>query len=115
MSIEAIKTIQQQLLNGGKMKVWSWGAHAFKGLLPHNISSVEGPTLQFAVNGRHFKGHVRIELDEGADLYNIHFGRWGSNYKQQWKHISSTKGIFAENLTETLDRLIEYTPLYGKN
>jgi hypothetical protein len=97
------------------MKVGSWRVHVFRGLLPNNISSVEGPTLQFAVDGRHFKGHVRVQLDEGADLYNIHYGNLESRYKDKWKNISSTKGVFAEDITDVIDQVVEYMPLYKKN
>ena len=97
------------------MKVWSWGAHAFTGFLPKNIPSIKKPTLQFAVNGHHFKGNIRIELDEGADLYNIHFGKYGSRHENGWKNISSIERIYADEITEVIDQMVEYIPLYKSN
>lgn len=109
-----VKEIQRQLFVS-KYKVMSWGAHAWKSILPLNGWGVKGATLQFKVEGRHFKGHVRIELNEGNDTYNVHFGRFGRQYanSKMWLNLETFTGIYCDTMAELIDHKVEYVPIYG--
>ncbi len=99
----SVKTIHAQLLGSAKMKVWSWGAHAWM--------QMDTLTLQFKVQGHHFSGHVRIAYDEGDDLYNIHFGHWRN---RQWKNIETIEGVYCDQMVDVIDRKVEYVAEYGR-
>jgi hypothetical protein len=96
MSSEIVKTIYQQLMTLGKIIVWSWGAH--------NWTEINPTTLQFTVDGALFSGHVRIEYDEGLDLYNIHYGFFVLG---KWVNIKTEEGIYFDMLIEQIDVFVE--------
>ena len=98
-----VQTIRSQLMASDAQKVWSWGAHAW--------AQIDDLTLQFKVQGHHFKGHVRIVYDEGDDLYIIQFGHW-RNY--QWKNIESIDGVYCDMMVDIIDQRVEYIPAYGR-
>lgn len=88
-------TIREQLFAFGKMKVWSWGAHAWVG--GENF-------LQFKVQGHHFKGIVKITLNS-MDLYDIEFIKAG-------KVIHEVNGIYFDQMTDIIDEYVEKIPGY---
>lgn len=59
--------------------------------------------LQFRVNGRKFKGVVRVELN-GNDYYDIQFF---IKEKGEWVYKTMCADVDCESLLSTLDRLIE--------
>ena len=60
-----------------------------------------GNGLQFKTSGLvRWKGYVHVELDAGADLYNITFFRVRKHQRVVDKHI---EGVFAEDLVELID------------
>lgn len=62
-------TIKKQLVEGGYVKLLSWGIHNWSwGVTEDNHE----PTLMFEVDGRYFKGSVRI-VYEPMDYYRIEF------------------------------------------
>jgi len=93
------KTTMSQLYAGGRDKVWSWGANSFTNY---------GDGLRFTVQGNHFNGHIYIVLN-GADLYDIYY----CSNRGTIKMIDSD--IFCEDLTDVIDRKVEYIPKYGNN
>jgi hypothetical protein len=101
MDYTIVKTIREQLLTLGRIKVWSWGAHAWR--------AVDESTLQFKVQGHHFKGHVRVEYDFGMDVYHVHFGRWRNG---QWQHRHTIEEVYVDELVHVIDHTVEYIPYY---
>lgn len=97
-----VKTIQIQLLSMGRMKIWSWGAHAW--------TKIDENTLQFKVQGHHFKGHVRIEYIVGYDLYSIHFGHWKNN---RWNNLETIEDVFFDQMLDLIDLRVEYIAEYN--
>ena len=101
--------IKNQLFNTSVTKIWSWGAHGW--------AAPEKNTLAFKVNAHHFKGIVCITLDEGHDLYEIHFF---DNYsfpsfaknKKPSKQFQPMIGVFCDQLVELIDDNIERVPAY---
>jgi hypothetical protein len=101
--------IKQQLFSNDRMKVWSWGAHDWFAL-SYN-------TLCFKVNAHHFKGVISIALDEGQDLYDIHFF---DNYRKSSfiktpkpsQQIQPMTGIFCDQMVELIDDHIERIAAY---
>lgn len=73
------------------MVVWSWGFH-------QPISLENG--LQFRVQGRLFKGIVRIEYNEGLDLFDVSFIKSG-------KIIEAIEGVYLDTLVNTIDYYVE--------
>lgn len=96
-----IKIIHSQLFATGAMKAFSWGAHAW--------CAIDEYTLQFKVQGRHFKGHVRIAYNINDDLYEIHFGHW---HNQQWGNLESISGVYCDQMTNFIDEKVEYVSEY---
>ena len=91
------QTTISQLYAGGKAIVWSWGAN--------NWINIQNKALRFTVKGNHFKGHIYIFLN-GLDLYDIYYCSNRGTIK-----IIDTD-IFCEDLTEVIDRKIEYISDY---
>lgn len=98
-----VKTIRSQLYASGQMMVWSWGAHDWM--------AMDENTLQFKVQGHHFKGHVRIAYDEGDDLYNIHFGHWKS---RQWHNLSTIDAVYCDEMVYLIDDKVERIDQYKR-
>lgn len=96
-----VKEIYGQLTKMYPQKVMSWGAHKFQ--------YVNETTIQFSVNGHHFKGQIRIELDCGMDLYNIHYGHF-KNFS--WQNIETQEGIYMDQVHELIDKKIEWIEQY---
>jgi hypothetical protein len=91
-SVEVAKTIQQQLFAFGKMKVWSWGAHAWTAIK-------DG--LAFKVQGFKFKGVVQITLTP-FDTYKIEFIK-------AKKVVQEFTDVYFDELTNIIDATVEYT------
>lgn len=97
--MQIAKTIQQQLLTLGKIKVWSWGAHNWTAV---NVDKNEG--LQFRVQGFKFKGTVQIIL-KGDDTYTILFIKG-----LRVPVIEKTyEGIYFDQMVDLIDNYVEYT------
>ena len=106
-NLEIANTIKTQLYALDKMQMWGMGAKKF-------IAIENG--LRFSVNGAQHKGLVEITLDEAKDLYKVEFVKMGrkinqemkalgiKSYDQVRKVIRSLDEVFAEDLTEILDR-----------
>jgi hypothetical protein len=109
MNIPSI--IQQQLFQSGKTYIWSWGAHGW--------TSTIANTLTFKVDAWHFKGIISIQLDEGQDLYNIHFfdnytlSSFINNPKPS-KKIPSMIGVYCDHMLKLIDDAIERIDIYRK-
>lgn len=82
------------------VKVWSWGAHAWR--------KVGNKALRFAVQGRHFTGHVYITL-AFDDTFTIYY----TTMKGTIKDIQHM--IYIDQLIEVIDRKVEYIPEYKNN
>ena len=91
-----------RILRSQLMVMYSWGCSNFKAL-PNN----EG--LIFHVSGFKHDGWVKVVLDEGADLFDIFYL---DNDKQIQK---SQKGIYLDELVQTIDNEIEKTENYGQD
>ena len=86
MSIFRVKT----------MIVLSWGFH--------NPRAIENGLL-FKVQGFKFRGTVKVEYDEGTDLFNLTF------FKGK-KAVKAVKGVFFDLLVDTIDNVVEKTDDY---
>ena len=95
-NLQIATTIRQQLYAHGTQKVWSWGAHAWRG--GENF-------LRFRVSGHHFKGVVKITLNS-MDLYDIEFLKGE-------KVVHEVNGAYFDNMTDIIDRYVEYVKEYG--
>ena len=102
-------TIKHQLFDTSATKVWSWGAHGW-------VATAKN-TLTFKVNAHHFKGIICITLDDGQDLYDIHFfdnfrkSSFMKNPKPS-KTFPPMTGVFCDQLVELIDDNIERIPAY---
>ena len=74
----------------------SWGARDWSPL-----NSEDGPGLHFKVNGLLHEGYVEVILDEGKDAYIINL------VSPEGDTLDTQENIYAMELCETLDRLIE--------
>lgn len=110
MDLTVVNTIRQQLFAGGRMKVFSWGAHAW--------AAVDQFTLRFKVQGRNFKGYVRVKLN-AMDTYDIEFIKINrkkndmGGFDQEPETVETKEGIYCDQLTDVIDRFVEYIPEYG--
>ena len=96
-----VKTIRSQLYASGEIIIGSWGAHDWM--------AMDENTLQFKVQGHHFKGHVRIAYDEDYDLYDIHFGHWKHH---QWHNLSTIESVYCDEMIYLIDDKVEYIDQY---
>lgn len=104
-SFEVAQTIREQLKFGGMMKVWSWGANAWK----HGNDKMLGYDanfLQFRVTGHHFQGRVRV-YHNSMDEYTVLFLAVQSD-TEKMPRIDA----WCENLTSVIDEKIEKIPTY---
>lgn len=107
MNIPSI--IKQQLFQTGITKIRSWGAH--------NWRATAYNTLMFKVNAHRFKGMINIALDEGQDLYEIHFfdnctiHSFDSNPRPS-KRFPVMTGVFCDQLVDIIDDAIEKIDTY---
>ena len=99
-----VNTIRHQLFACGFHKVGSWG--------PHQWMMIDEYTLQFKVQGHHYRGHVRIEYNKGCDLYDIHFGDW---HHYEWRNHETIEGIYFDEMVDVIDQKVEYIPAYQNN
>lgn len=96
MSLQVANTIRQQLIAGGKTKVWSWGANKWVG----------GENwLSFRVRARRHKGYVKITLNS-LDLYDVQLISTHGNIKKEWNNL------YCDQLTEVIDNEIEKIEAY---
>lgn len=98
---QIVKTIHEQLLVSGRMKVWSWGTH--------NWIAINEFILQFKVQGHHFTGHVRVEYDVAEDWYDIHFGHFQNH---RWNNVDTIVGIYCDDMVDVIDQKVEYIADY---
>ena len=79
--------------------VMSWGVCKFRALQGNQ-------GIIFHVQGFKFNGWVKIVYDEGADLFNVFYlSNLGKTVKEQ-------KGIYFDELVNTIDEYVEKTPDY---
>ena len=90
--IQLAKTIQGQLFAFGKMRVYSWGAHAWTAVK-------DG--LTFKVQGFKFKGVVQITLTP-FDTYKVEFIK-AKKVEQEYADV------YFDELTNIIDAHVEYT------
>jgi hypothetical protein len=93
--LQIANTIKEQLYAFGKVKVWSWGAHAWVG--GTNF-------LRFRVQGHHFRGIVKITLNS-MDLYDIEFIKGETVVKE-------INGVYFDEMTDIIDRYVEKIEAY---
>jgi len=98
MSNQVALIIRQQLFEGGRMKVFSWGANAWR---------AGDDFLHFRVTGRLFRGVVRITLNS-MDTYDIKL------MKVSGEVVKEINGIYNDQLTEVIDNAIERVPEYKR-
>ncbi len=91
-SLEIARTIQSQLMGMGKIKVWSWGAHAW---------TVVENGLAFKVQGFKFKGIVKIVLMP-SDTYTIQFIK---NKKVEKEYTE----VYFDQQVDLIDEYVEFT------
>jgi len=91
--IEVINSMRKTI------KCMSWGAHAWC-----IIDKTKG--FRFAVNGHHHKGHVYIAL-AWNDTFRVYFTTI------KGKIIDIIDNVYIDMLIDTIDRKVEYIPLYG--
>ena len=111
--IDYINTILNQLYAGGKMLVWSWGAHGF--------TRLDDITLTFKVNATRLKGYVYIRYCFGSDTYKImfsgHLPKFSNTDKAKYEIINHEKikpldDVYCEDMTRFIDDEIERIPEY---
>ena len=88
-------------LSAHPSEVLSWGLSQFRIL--------QGDTgIIFHVQGYKFNGWVKVVYDEGADLFNIIF------LSNDSKTIEEKKGIYLDELVNTIDEYVEKTSDYNE-
>lgn len=100
------QTIRQQILTMGRIIVWSWGAHAYKGLGENVWSQDLGShlgALVFKVQGRLFSGHVAIVLMPN-DTYTVHFGSLRSGRFNSKQKVAD---VYFYSLLDVIDSRVE--------
>jgi hypothetical protein len=90
------KTIREQLLAFGRIKVMSWGARGWTG---------GEDFLRFRVSARRHKGYVKITLN-GMDLYDVELISMKNEVKD------TINGLYFDQLADVIDQKIEYIPAY---
>ena len=98
--MEIAKEILNQLRVLGGYKVMSWGAHAWTGGKDY---------LAFKVQGRHFKGIVKITLTP-MDVYRIEFMQALPAHKV----TKTMENVYFDEMVDMIDQHVEYIPEYGK-
>lgn len=91
-SVQVAKTIHQQLMGLGKIKVWSWGANSW---------SVLNNGLTFKVQGFKFTGTVNIVLVPN-DTYKIEFVNANDIVKE-------FADVYFDEMVDLIDNYVEYT------
>ncbi|HRH47070.1 MAG TPA: hypothetical protein PKY82_35820 [Pyrinomonadaceae bacterium] len=94
--LEIATVIKSQLINGDKMRFFSWGATDFC----YGEDQSQNAFLRFKVNGAIFKGIVAVTLIEGLDHYQVEF-------MQNGEVINSLEPIYCEELARVIDETIE--------
>jgi len=97
-SQEVAKIIQSQLFGLSKVKVWSWGAHAW---------TVIKNGLSFKVQGFKFCGNISIVLTP-FDTYQIQFIK-------AKKVIEEYHDVYFDEMVDIIDNYVEYTGDNYKN
>lgn len=90
-----------QILKTNLPVIMSWGID------PGSMKVIEGG-LEFHVQGFKHTGRVRIILDEGADLFEIHLI---SDSKEEEKIIED---VYVDTLVSVIDEHVEKTEDYEK-
>ena len=83
------------------MVVLSWGVCKF-GAIPGDRGII------FHVQGYKFNGWVKVVYDEGVDLFKIIF------LSNEGKIVEEKKGIYLEELVNTIDEYVEKTDDYNE-
>lgn len=91
-SVQVSKTIHQQLMGLGKVKVWSWGANSW---------SIINNGIMFKVQGFKFKGTVNITLVPN-DTYKIEFIKASKTVKEY-------TDVYFDEMVDLIDNYVEYT------
>lgn len=77
----------------------SWGVN------PESVKAIEGG-LEFECNGFKHTGKVKIVLDEGKDLFEVHL------ISEDGKKVKTIEDVFLDNLVSVIDENIEKTEDY---
>ncbi len=94
MKLQIAKTIQEQLIGLGGIKVMSWGANTWQG---------GKDFLQFKVQGFKFKGTVKITLHP-CDYYIIEFFK-----PKQIEPVKKVDMAYFDEMVDIIDNYVEYT------
>lgn len=97
MDLTIVTTIRKQLYAGGKMKVWSWGAHAW--------TAIDKYTLRFRVSGHLHKGVVTVFLTP-MDVYTVKL------LKLDGTVVKEINDVYCDELTDIIDRAVERIETY---
>lgn len=81
--------------------VMSWGLDMETIIPVHN-------GLWFHVKGFKFEGTVKVALDEGTDLFEIHL------IDDSGREQNVTDSVYLDTLVSTIDELVEHTEDYEK-
>lgn len=96
---QVAQTIRQQIYAGGSKKVVCWAPRAwFMG----TDEETEMVYLRFRVSGALFSGLVKVLYNRGKDLYEVRL------IKGKSKLHKEVKDVYADELTNTIDGLVEY-------
>ena len=102
------KEIFNQIRSLGGMKVWSWGASAWKVFSEESfnkdINHLGG--LLFKVRGHHHKGHVMVRL-QGNDLYHVQFGYLRKGEFVLRNDMESVSDAYFDMLVDLIDERVE--------
>jgi len=97
MNMQIVSTIKAQIIQGGMMKVMSWGANSW--------AAVDEYTLRFKVQGHLFKGFVQVFLTP-MDVYRV------TLIKRDGTVVKTFEDVYNEDLTDIIDNAVERIPAY---
>lgn len=99
MDYTIVNEIRRQLYAGSKIKVWSWGSHAW--------TAMDENTLRFRVTGKLFRGYVTVKLNS-MDTYDITLSKLNGTIEKE------IKDIYNDQLTDVIDNAVERIPEYKR-
>lgn len=102
-AFEIAQGIHQQLMTINRIKVWSWGAHAWK----YGLTEKKEPYLRFRVKGNHFSGIIHI-VHTFADTYRVEFFKGNSKTAE---HIADD--LYVDNFLDYIDNHVEKIDAYS--
>lgn len=63
-----------------------------------------GKGLQFRIKGSRLATHIVIELDQGADLYDVKIYKLGRAPKYKITMVTDTTGVYVDSLHTVIER-----------